>query len=58
MQHFCEMLAEQKKRKKDLLAKVGCRKADEIVLHKFAALADQLGFVSEEINDLTKRLSN
>jgi hypothetical protein len=58
MRHFREMPAERKKRKKDLLAKAGCGKADEMVLHEFAALADQLGFVSEEINDLTKRSSD
>jgi hypothetical protein len=34
------MPGERKKRKKDLLAKAGCRKVDEMVLYEFATLAD------------------
>lgn len=52
------MPAGPKKKQKDLLAKAECYGADETVLHEYAALADRLGFVSREIDDLKKRSSD
>jgi hypothetical protein len=49
MRHYRKMLVEPKKKKKDLLVKVGGREADETILCEFAALAYQLGFESDEI---------
>ena len=39
MRDYCKMLAEPKKKKKDLLAKVRGRKANETVLYELAAFA-------------------
>ena len=55
MRHYRKMPVEPKKKKKDLLAKVGSGKADETVLCEFAALADRLGFESDEISALKQR---
>jgi hypothetical protein len=49
MRDYCKILAEPKKKKKDLLAKVEGGKADETALYELAALAYQLGFESDEI---------
>jgi hypothetical protein len=40
MQHYYKILMEPKKKKKDLLTKVGSGKADEIVLCEFTALTN------------------
>jgi len=58
MRHFREMPVEPKKKKKNLLAKPGARRADETVLCEFAALADRLGFESGEISALKQRSSD
>ena len=49
------MLVGPKKKKKDLLAKVGGGEADETVLCEFAALAYRLGFESDEVCALKQR---
>ena len=58
MRHYRDMPTEARKMKKDLLAKPGVEKADEQVLSEFAALADRLGFESDEIRALKQRSSD
>ena len=55
MRHYREMPTEVKKKKKDLLTKAGAGKADEETLFDFAALADRLGFESNNISALKQR---
>lgn len=47
-----------KKKKRDLLAKAEVKRADEEVLFELAALADQVGFESPEIQALKQRSSD
>ena len=49
---------ERKKDKKNLLAKERYEEADDQVLCEFAALADQLGFASDQIQSLKARSSD
>ncbi len=58
MRHHCEMPAEAKKKGKDLLAKAGAGGADEEVLFEFAALANRLGFRSDNIRALMQSSSD
>ncbi|KAK6380192.1 hypothetical protein LTS17_005381 [Exophiala oligosperma] len=58
MRHYREIPLEAKKRKKDLLAKARVDKADVQVLSEFAALADRLGFESDEIQVLNQQSSD
>ncbi|KAL6242584.1 hypothetical protein RBB50_010230 [Rhinocladiella similis] len=58
MRHYRAMPTEARKKRKDLLAKAGVEKADEQVLSEFAALADRLGFKSDEIQALKQRSSD
>ena len=55
MRHYRKMPVEPKKKKKDLLAKVGGGEADETVLCEFAALTYRLGFESDEVCALKQR---
>ncbi|KAG9238306.1 hypothetical protein BJ875DRAFT_502178 [Amylocarpus encephaloides] len=48
----------QNNKKKNLLAKAGTVRPDEVVLSDFAALADRLGFQSEQISALRQRSSD
>ncbi|TVY13719.1 hypothetical protein LARI1_G009020, partial [Lachnellula arida] len=58
MRRYREMPTDAKKKKKDLLAKPGVRRADEEVLSDSAAQADRLGFKSNEIQALKQRSSD
>ena len=49
MRNYRGMPAEPRKRTKDLLAKAGVQKADEVTLSEITALARRLGFDSREI---------
>lgn len=49
------MLAELKKKKKDLLAKVRGKKANKTVLYELAAFAYQVGFKFNKIYALKKQ---
>ncbi|CAD6446248.1 f68f9563-ded7-4069-bc2f-2a3b06713e93 [Sclerotinia trifoliorum] len=58
MRNYKEIAPNTKKKKKDLLAKSGVEKADEMILFEFAALADRLGFASPEIQTLRQSSSD
>ena len=47
MQYYHKMLVGPKKKKKDLLVKVGGGEANKTILYEFAALAYWLGFESD-----------
>jgi hypothetical protein len=56
MRHYPGVPRDSKK--KNLLAKAGVERADEKVLSELAALADRVGFESNEIQALKQRLSD
>ncbi|KAF7856811.1 hypothetical protein EAF04_009574 [Stromatinia cepivora] len=58
MRNYKEIPPDTKKKKKDLLAKSGVEKADEMILFELAALADRLGFASPEIQTLKQSSSD
>jgi hypothetical protein len=59
MEYYSKLPAPPKKdTKKNRLAKAGIAKPDEVVLSNFAALADQLGFQSDQISALKERSSD
>lgn len=58
MRHYPGVPRDSKKKKKNLLAKAGVERADEKVLSELAALADRVGFESNEIQALKQRLSD
>jgi hypothetical protein len=55
MRKYPKVPIKRKKKKKDLLAKVGGREADETILCEIAALVYQFGFESNEIYTLKQR---